>query len=213
MKQLITILFALRLAQAQAQESKVVITNGSEVSPYFATVFNNGTFMPGKGLAGIFSKTIHPGVSIGRRFIYRNSARTALFQTARIGYFYHQFSQHAIQIYTELGYRYKIATKFYAEVTPTVGYLHAIPDVQQFKLENGKYVEVAKYGRPQLMASLGLSAGYNFHKSTSMPFGLFLQYQFWLQMPFVNKYVPMLPNNSLHLGVNLFLFQPKQFQR
>jgi hypothetical protein len=72
--------------------------------------------------------------------------------------------------------------------------------VQQFKWEDGRYVKKANFGRPQLMATASLTAGYDIKAKGKLPLRLFLQYQFWLQTPFVNKYVPLLPNTALHIG-------------
>jgi hypothetical protein len=50
------------------------------------------------------------------------------------------------------------------------------------------------------MLSAAIAAGYDFQVKGKMPLRLFLQYQFWMQTPFVNKYVPLLPNAALHIG-------------
>jgi hypothetical protein len=168
--------------------------------PISVSVFNNGTSLPGQGFAGIFSRTIHPGISLGTYHLYRKKSKHELFQTLKLGYFYHQFAQHGIQLYSELGYRYFTKAGIYGEGLLGLGYLHSIPDVEQFRLENGRYVKKASYGRPQFMGTVSLAAGYDLHTSLRWPLRIFLQYQFWLQTPFVNKYVPLLPNTAFHLG-------------
>jgi hypothetical protein len=168
--------------------------------PVSVSIFNNGTSLPGQGYAGIFSKTIHPGITFGTYHIYRKKAKSELFQTAKLGYFYHRHAQHAVQLYSELGYRYLTKSGFYGEALLGAGYLHSFADVQQFKLEDGKYVKKANLGRPQFMATFSLGAGYDLQAKGKLPLRLFLQYQFWMQTPFVNKYVPLLPNAALHIG-------------
>ncbi|KAA5536866.1 hypothetical protein F0919_04120 [Taibaiella lutea] len=169
--------------------------------PISISVFNNGTSLPGSGILGVFSKTIHPGFDIGTYHLYKSATKHDFIQTFKLGYFYHQFNQHAIQLYSEFGYRYKTNTGFYAEGLLGVGYLHSFADVQQFKFKNGRYVKKANWGRPQLMATASIDAGYNFQTKQQLPLRIFLQYQFWMQTPFVNKYVPLLPNAALHLGI------------
>ena len=176
--------------------------------PMSLSVFNNGTSLPGAGYAGVFSKTIHPGICLGTSHVYRQRPKHEWYQSLKLGYFYHRHAQHALQLYSELGYRYLTKSSWYAEVGLGLGYLHAFADVQQFKLEDGVYRKKANWGRPQLMASMALSAGYDLSKKTKMPLRLFLQYQFWLQTPFVNKYVPLLPNTALHVGV-VYTLAPK----
>lgn len=169
--------------------------------PLTLSLFNNGTSLPGQGYLGIFSKTIHPGICLGTYHLYRSGNRFEIFQTLKLGYFYHRHAQQAIQLYSELGYRYRTKPGFYAEGLLGAGYLHSFAGVQQFKWEDGAYVQKKNFGRPQFMATASLVAGYDLKMKTGLPLQLFLEYQFWLQTPFVNKYVPLLPNTSLHIGV------------
>ncbi len=168
---------------------------------YELTLFNNGTFMPGKGKLGIWSTPLHPGISIGRHFQYSAGKKYRLFQTAKLGYFYHQNAQHGIQAYTELAYRYRFTQDWYAEPRLGAGYLLSIPAIQVFEFNNGAYREQAFKGRHQFMGGLTLNIGYSFQRSCKIPIDGFVGYQFWVQSPFVNKYVPVLPNNSVQLGV------------
>ncbi|MFA6057388.1 MAG: hypothetical protein WC756_04260 [Taibaiella sp.] len=190
MKQFFIFLIFISLS-AKAQQTDL---------PISISVFNNGTSLPGAGYVGVFSKTIHPGITLGTYHLYRKKERSEIFQTLKLGYFYHRHAQHGIQLYSELGYRYLTQSGFYGEGLLGIGYLHAIADVQQFKWEDGKYVKKANFGRPQFMATASLAAGYDLKTKSKLPLRLFLQYQFWLQTPFVNKYVPLLPNAALHIG-------------
>jgi hypothetical protein len=186
-----TLLFLLLAFTLRAQD---------KLLPVSVSVFNNGTALPGTGYAGIFSKTVHPGITLGTAHFYRQTVKSDLFQTFKLGYFYHRHNQHAIQLYSELGYRYRMPGGFYGEGLLGAGYLHSFADVQQFKWEDGRYIKKTNLGRPQLMISASLAAGYDLQKKTRLPLKLFLQYQFWLQTPFVKKYVPLLPNAALHIG-------------
>lgn len=168
---------------------------------YELTLFNNGTFMPGKGTLGIWSPAIHPGIAIGKHFQYSYGAKYRLFQTAKLGYFYHQHAQHGVQAYTELAYRYKFTPDWYAEARLGAGYLLSIPAMQVFEFKNGYYQQQAFKGRHQFMGGLTLNVGYSFQRKFKIPLDGFAGYQFWVQSPFVNKYVPVLPNNSVQLGV------------
>lgn len=163
---------------------------------------NNGTFVPGGGALGVWSRTFHPGVSLGTRFYYKSKPqKSQLFQTAKLGYFYHRHAQHGIQLYSELGYRKYIGKSFYVEPRLGLGYLLSIPDLQIFTFKNGVYEEKKSKARSQFMGGLTVAAGYDFqHLNKRLPMDAFLGYQFWVQSPFVNKYVPILPNNSVHIG-------------
>jgi len=164
--------------------------------PLEISVFNLGTFIPGGGKAGIWSDPIHPGFDIGTRFDWRYGQKSTLFQATKIGYFRHVHSQHGIQLYTGLAYKYHITPSIFATGKVGVGYLMSIPDLQVFTFENGEYKRSRKV-RSQFMGELTIDVGYRL----SSRLDLYLAYQFWLQTPFVNKYVPILPNNAVHLGI------------
>jgi hypothetical protein len=89
-----------------------------------------------------------------------------------------------------------------------IGYLHSIPEAQVFKLNaNGEYDRKTNFGRAQFMADFVVQIGYEFRKEN--PIDVFLNYQFLMQMPFVNEYVPILPNSALHVGVAFYPFKTK----
>lgn len=169
--------------------------------PLEVSGFNNGNFMPGKGVAGVWSKKFHPGIRLGSRYTYLNNSKHNLFQTLRLGYFYHEHAQKGIQLYTEFGYRFKFSPSWFAEATIGGGYLLSMVDLEQFVFDQGVYQEKGWKGRNQWMAGLAISPGYSFYAQNGFPMDLYLSYHFWVQSPFVNKYVPILPNNSVHLGV------------
>ncbi len=174
--------------------------------PLVVSVFNVGTLLPGSG-AGLFTQPVHPGVSAGTEFRYNTSPQNQWFQTARIGFLYHHYAQTAVQLYTELGYRRQIWRGTAAELRLGGGYLHSFPGTEIFRLQDGRYTQKRNLGRPQAMA------GGTFGLSYALPVGIaprvFLDYQFYLQMPFVKSYVPLLPNTALHLGVAFPFFKTK----
>ncbi|RYD99673.1 MAG: hypothetical protein EOP54_03065 [Sphingobacteriales bacterium] len=183
---------------------RVPYTFGQESATQFMPIelsfFNNGTFMPGKGVLGVLSPTFHPGLSLGTRCYYTQKDKSQWFQTAKVGYFYHRHAQHGIQLYTELGYRYTFTPAWYIEPKLGAGYLLSIPAMQLFEFKDGAYQHKSFKGRHQFMGGLNISLGYSFQKSSKLPLDVFIGYQFWIQSPFVNKYVPVLPNNSVHIG-------------
>lgn len=191
---IIALFILIRVPFGLAQET------ATRPTPVELSFFNNGTFMPGKGILGVWSPTFHPGLSLGTRFYYTQKEKSQWFQAAKLGYFYHRHAQHGVQLYTELGYRYKFTPAWYVEPKLGAGYLLSIPAMQLFEFKDGTYQQKTFKGRHQFMAGLNLSLGYSFRQKTELPLDVFFGYQFWVQSPFVNKYVPVLPNNSVHLG-------------
>jgi len=160
------------------------------------SVFNSGTQLPGN----FITVPVHPGVSAGIEFAHNRSTVNRWFQTARLGLLHHQYSQTAVQLYSEGGFRRSVWRGLSAEVRVGLGYLHSFTDVPIFKLNSeGTYKRVSKFGRPQFMTGGALGMGYTFHKSAH-PWRLQLDYQFYVQTPFINEYVPLLPVSALHVG-------------
>lgn len=176
-----------------------VFTQTTITRPFNISLFNNATLLPGAGELGVFGIPVHPGCRIGTAFVLREKEKSEWFQTVQLGYFYHQYVHHAIQLYTETGYRYGFAPRWDAEGLIGLGYLHAIPSTPSFKLKDGQYKKLSSLGRPQLMGGATLGLGYTLRPELRV----FLQSQFYIQVPFVREYVPVLPNIAFHIGMSL----------
>lgn len=173
--------------------------------PVIISVFNLGTQLPGSGVLGVLTLPVHPGLSVGTEFRYNQSVQNQFFQTAKLAVSYHQYVQTGIELYSEAGYRRPIWHGIQAELRLGAGYLHAIAATEVFELKDGVYQKKFNLGRPQFMASSALGLGYQVQKGANPP-RFFLDYQFFLQMPFVKSYVPLAPNTALHVGAAIPFF-------
>ncbi|MFN7119751.1 MAG: hypothetical protein ACK4TA_23360 [Saprospiraceae bacterium] len=177
----------------------------SRFRPLVISVFNNSTLLPGSGKLGFWGVPMHPGFSVGTEFRYNDNNISEWFQTAKLGYTYHRYVQHSIQLFSELGYRHHFAA-FDLEGRLGIGYLHAISDAQIFELNSeGIYERKHTLGRPQGMASMSIGMGYTVAACNDLR--VFLAQQFYLQTPFVNEYVPVLPSSAFHVGVAIPFFR------
>lgn len=198
----ISLLMVLMLTCQQSFTQNII------TRPLVISFYNNATLLPGAGQLGVWGVPVHPGVSAGTEFRYNDDAKNEWFQTAKFSYHYHRYVQHSIQLFSEIGYRYHFNRPFDVESRLGLGYLHAISDAQIFELnEQGSYERKRTLGRPQAMASLSIGGGYRFQQWGDLR--LFVAYQFYVQVPFVNEYVPVLPNTALHLGVAFPFFKTK----
>ena len=198
----ISLAVVAEMAAAAAMLPAQPVSPAPAKHPLVVSVFNNGTQLPGSGVLGVFTTPVHPGFSAGTEFRYNRHPKNIWFQTARLGFFYHQYSQSAVQLYTEAGYRRMIWRGFGAELRLGGGYLHSIPATEVFKMKDGVYKKTLRLGRPQAMAGGTFGLSYTLQKGQRPP-RFFLDYQFYLQMPFAKQYVPVVPNVALHLGVAL----------
>ncbi|MEO6538901.1 MAG: hypothetical protein ABIT07_00130 [Ferruginibacter sp.] len=146
----------------------------------------------------------HPGIEFGYAFNWKTKPKHDLYQEIKLGYFYHRFVQHAIPLYTAIGYRYKVSDRWSAQAAIGIGYMHSIPATAQLKLEsNGEYTNAKGIGRMQGLAVFNISGSHTLKIKKSQPKKLFITYQQIIQTPFINAYVPLLPYNSLLLGISI----------
>jgi len=196
MKRFTIILLLLVTIDLSAQEKKC------NNLPFLISIYNNSTILPG----ALLKFPLHPGISIGTMLKYKDSEKSTLFQTFRAGYYYHKYSMSAIQLYTNFGYKRWIFKNIGLDGTLLAGYHHSIPDVQIFKLNgSGQYEAKVIKARSQFITGADFGLSYKLKKDESKSPELFLRYQFYLEMPFVSGYAPILPNTALHLGAIFYI--------
>lgn len=183
-------LHALTLAQAQSGRREIV-----------GSIFNNAIAMPFSGKAGVIHSPFHPGISMGIADRLNKHNVHQLSIAYKFAYLFQQRVQHVFHLYPELRYKLHLRAGLALQANLGAGYMHSFSDLQQFKLNtNGEYQRTGRGGRPALLSSFTLGAGYDFQENVNGPASVFIYYQLWFQSPFVNSYVPVLPNNALHLG-------------
>jgi len=173
-----------------------------------ASVFKISPSLPWQGVYQVFQGPFHPGILAGATYQWNEAPRHQIFQTLQLGYFYQAKNQHGISIFTEFKYQYHTTGKFHPHAKLGLSYLRSIPDFKLYEFNESKktYESVQHPGRAQLVPSLAL--GVEWHRLKLKPMSaLSLEYRFWFQGPFVEDFVPFLPQTSLHLGVHLDLLQ------
>ena len=159
---------------------------------------NSITVLPFVGAPQLFYSNYHPYTTIGARLVWKEKGKHAWEQGFNLGYIYHRFVQHSIPLLTETIYRYDFNTSFSMRAHFGVGYLHSIPATDRFKLnDQGEYEKIKNPGRAQAGVKFSISAAY----ALSSDLQLSLNYGVLGQLPFVKSYVPLLPYNTLQLGI------------
>ena len=186
------LLFSLAL-QAQRKQKNVSLS-----------FTNNNTAKPFSKFSSLFGGVLHPGIRVSYGFNWQTKPKHDWVQQFHAGYFFHRFVQHALPLYTDLGYRYKFSKSFHTTAAVGVGYMHSIPASAVLAMdEEGVYSNDKGAGRSQAIATFTLDARYIFNTSSSRPLSVFINYQQQLQAPFINSYVPILPYNSVGIGVSI----------
>jgi hypothetical protein len=154
--------------------------------------------MPIVGAPQLFYTNYHPYFTFGTRLTWKEKGKHAWDQSVNIGYMYHRYLQHTIPLFTEIIYRYNFNKRFNLNAHLGVGYLHSIPDAERFELnDQGGYKKIRNLGRAQGMVRFAISATYKI----SDDLRIMLNYGVTGQVPFVKSYVPLLPYNTIQVGV------------
>jgi len=167
-----------------------------------AAVLSTQSDYPFGKFAKLITQPLHPGFELGYGRSTQGNSKSEWFTELKLGYFYHRFVQHGIPLTLNFGYRYHFNSRFSLESSLGAGYMHSIPATSKFKLdENGDYQDNKGLGRMQLTATLSLGMGYVINPKIRKPLTGFILYQQRVQYSFVRSYVPLLPYNTLQVGV------------
>ena len=189
---LLSLLFITTFASAQKKkEISIAFVNAASAYPF-------------SQFGSLVTNVQQPGIELGYGFNWKTKNKHDWYQEIKFGWLYHRFVQNAFSLYTDVGYRYKFSPHWIAQAAIGAGYLHSVPATAKLKLDdNGEYKNDKGIGRAQAMAVLNFGAGYIIHPSGKKPLKIFITYQQFLQTPFVNAYVPILPYNSLLIGCSM----------
>ena len=169
------------------------------------SITNQHTDFPFSKFGSLFTREFHLGFEAGYGFLWRSRKKHDLLQSFHAAYFHHRFVQHAVPLYTTLGYRYKISERFSFQAAAGGGYLHSVTDAAVMKADEfGNYRNAKGLGRGQAIIVFSLAP----ECKTTMaqrPVRFHLRYSQMLQTPFVRSYVPLLPYNQIAIGASFHL--------
>jgi hypothetical protein len=181
------VLQAQEVTTYQKQFYKVVISNSHAAKPL-------GSF------ASLFYKDFHPGLEIGFENVLKNRKKHQTFLEMRLGYMFHRWVQHNIALSANAGYRYLLTPSWSAEIKIGAGYQHSIPNSKIYKItESDGLQKKRNFGRSQAIGNLGLGVAKTLPPPSSIR--ILMEYKQQIQTPFIREYVPVLPYNSLLIGV------------
>ncbi len=164
-----------------------------------AAVSNNHSAIPFASFSRLAYKDFNPGFSFGPSKNIFHSKH--VFLGLRLHYFHLQKVQHCVAFAGEAGYKIELPAGFSFQPNLGAGVMQAFPEGKLFKLNSeGEYVRKRNLGRTQILLLLNERLE---KKITSKGLTAFLAYQQILQAPFINEYVPLLPFNSLLIGISI----------
>ena len=189
-------LLALLIASTflQAQSSK------TQKQYYQVAVSNSHSAKPFGSFLSLFYEDFHPGIEFGYGSVFKSKNKHQWVLEGRLSYMYHRWVQHNIALYAAGGYRYSVTPSWSAEIKLGGGYQHSIANSKVFTITESEGVKKKKnFGRSQAIANIGFGVS----KNLSPPNGIrvFMEYKQQIQTPFIKEYVPILPYNSLLIGI------------
>jgi hypothetical protein len=170
--------------------------------PINVSLFNESTAIP---FTRFFTSPVHPGIQVGTEFDYRKKEHSRLFQTANLGYFYHNYLAQGIGLNSELGYEYRLRSGFAFEGLFGIGYMHTFATTEEFTFTNGKYEKKSDKGNARLYPSLSFDAGYYLKKTETNSLKVFIRYQAWAEYPYSPDFIPVMTHINLHVGAKFFI--------
>ena len=190
---LLVLLITSTFLQAQTSKThkqkyyQVAVSNSHSVKPF-------GSFL------SLFYEDFHPGIEFGYGSVLKSKNKHQWVLESRLSYMYHRWVQHNIALYAAGGYRYSVTPSWLAEIKLGAGYQHSIANSKVFTITESEGVgKKNNFGRSQAIANVGFGVS----KILSPPAGIrvFVEYKQQIQTPFIKEYVPILPYNSLLIGI------------
>ncbi len=187
-----------------------VIAHGQNKKYTGLSFLTTHSALPFSKFGGLFSETIHPGFEFTYGKNFSMKPKHDWFLEYKFSYFFHRFVQHGLPLYMDLGYRYHISKKFSVETSFGAGIMKSIPATQVFSQQIEGYKKEKGKSRWQLIGTYNIGLGYTINPGSKLPYRLFTSYQQRIQYAFVKSYVPLLPYNSMMLGISKTIGKKKK---
>lgn len=165
---------------------------------------NNVVSLPVTGFPRIFDTKLHPGLDFTAGIPLKGSLKHQLHAEFDAGIYYHRFMQTGLRLHGSLDYRFFFKNSVSFDAGLILGYLHSFTWYDISKLnDEGQYEKIAGIkGRPQALGGLKLGVSVPVFASEEVDYMLHLQFRTYLQAPFAGAYIPIIPTNSLMIGVS-----------
>jgi len=153
----------------------------------------------------------HPRLQIEARYQWNNDAHSQWVQSANLGYFFHKYVQHGVQLYTEFGWQRQWDNGL--RILPLAiggGYVLSFQDMptHEFNPDTEQYERVGVPLRNNWLISLGSTIGYRTPAQVlGRSLSFYLSYRLHVQGTFIKSTVPVVAYSPLMLGLEIPLSQ------
>lgn len=165
---------------------------------------NNITSFPVTTYPQLFYTQFHPGLDFCKSWRINKNEKNQIWCSGNLGGYYHRFIQTAVRIYPSVEYNRMLGKGFLFHIGLGVGYSLAFENMETFELQDdGTYKMKTMVARSQYLAMFDWGGSYSIKKDALEGMKISLKFKTFIQGPFVSGYVPMLPVNSVMLGVSI----------
>jgi hypothetical protein len=170
---------------------------------YGIKISQNATSLPLVGVFKLFTLPLHPGITGVWNCRLNKNDKHQFRNEVNAGIFNHHLFQLGFQVTDIIMYNLTISKRLSAYTGMGGGYMHSFYKYDIFKLgEDGEYVHINSWkGRPQFTGVFVLGTGMGIKKSDPGKIRISLEMRSFVHGTFANSYVPIVPYNSLLLGV------------
>ncbi len=163
---------------------------------------NSHAAFPFSRFGKLLYRDFHMNYEIGKSFTLKSGPKYEWFQTANLGFVRHKFVQSVILLYSENGYQRKLSSSVDVNTKLGLGYYHMFTGTERVEQNsNGDYEVKRDWGRPQAIITFSIGLTRSLVKNVNTAPKILIDYQLRLQTPYISPYVPLLPYNTLKVGM------------
>jgi hypothetical protein len=165
---------------------------------YRFAISNSHTAKPLGSFFSLVHKEFHPGFEISRGKTLKQINKHQWLAELTLGYLYHRWVQQNLAVSANAGYHRLFGESCGATVKLGGGYQLSMPAGKVYAITDNGLKEKGHVLRSQAIAAISIGADKTINDGGVK---LFIDYQQKIQIAFIKEYVPLLPYNTLLVGV------------
>lgn len=170
--------------------------------PVSLTFGHHAVALPPGGIAA--PGGLQPGVVAGTELTYTRGRAGRLCQDFDLGVLTSDTLGTTLRVASHLVYRSPSLRGLWVDVSLGHGYLHNFHPRPIYRQgDDGKYESARDGGRATGMMAVAVSAGYDLVRRPRRPVSLFVRYEWFLQSPYFDATLPVMPQSLVSAGVRV----------
>ncbi|MEW2923297.1 hypothetical protein AB1A65_17640 [Muricauda sp. ANG21] len=165
------------------------------------SIFNESTALP---FSGFDFKPLHPGVQMGMETPLKTTPDHKTFISMNIAFTFHKELFQAVSLNLTLGHDIKMDMGVSLKGGLGVGYTHTFNVNEAYRFSHGEYRKTNDSGNSRFTPSISLGLGYRFDPNDFESTEVFIQRQYWLEIPYSPGFIPLMSHTNSSIGLKLY---------